>query len=253
MRQPQLAAGMFVARGGASAGSDADRPAQFPSASPVVQVSPRVSIIVPTINEADNLEPLTRRIATAMSGLSFEILVIDDGSQDGTAGVCGHLAGRYPLTLHVRPVPTAGLSGAVLYGFARARGDILVVMDADLQHPPEALPALLAPLLAGDADFVIGSRNIHGGRVASSWGMARRLNSRLAQLLAAPLVGTISDPMSGFFSLHRNLWLKCWRINPIGYKIGLELMCRCAACRIVEIPIEFRVRESGLSKLTTMQ
>lgn len=119
--------------------------------------------------------------------------------------------------------------------------------------PPEALPAVIAPLLAGDADFVIGSRYIDGGGVASSWGVARRLNSRLAQLLAAPLVGTVRDPMSGFFSLHRNLWLKRRRLNPIGYKIGLELMCRCAAGRIMEIPITFRVREHGFSKLTTKQ
>src|SRR5688572_9255852 len=112
-----------------------------PSPPPLSQSpSPDLSIVVPALNEAKNLPELARRIHAAMAGRNYELLIVDDGSRDGTVEVCAELARAYPLELIVRDPPEDGLSGAVLTGFARARGQTLVVMDADLQHPPEKLP-----------------------------------------------------------------------------------------------------------------
>ena len=217
-----------------------------------------VSIIVPTFEEADNLPLLVPRIAAAMTGRPYEIIIVDDDSRDDTRAVCARLAQRFPLALHVRETPKDGLGGAVLAGFAVARGDVLVVMDADLQHPPEALPALIEPLerpgAGGGADFVVGSRHAPGGTVEERWGVLRRINSRVGALLARPFAGPgNTDPMSGFFALRRSALARARRLTPLGYKIGLELMCKCGARTVREVPIHFGVRARGRSKLTLRQ
>src|SRR5882672_499105 len=182
----------------------ATSPTTIPTQSNRIVSTPiQISIVVPTKNESANLPSLLERIHSGMIGKAYEVLVIDDGSEDGTPEVCQRLARDYPLTLWVRTAPVGGLSGAVLHGFARAQGEILVVMDADLQHPPERLPALIAPVLAGEADFVIGSRRTPGGCIAEKWGPLRRVQSRMAALLAMPLTGPVRDAMSGFFALRR--------------------------------------------------
>lgn len=211
----------------------------------------QVSIIVPTLGEAENLPILVPRIAAAMVGQSYEILVVDDNSPDRTPAVCAQLARLNPLRLLLRTEPRGGLSGAVLHGMAAAHGDVLVVMDADLQHPPERLPALIEPVEAGLADLAIGSRYIRGGTTHDGWGLHRLLNSRVATLLARPLVGPVRDPMSGFFAVSRAAYQSVQDdASPIGYKIGLEIMCRGMLRRIVEVPIDFVARERGDSKLT---
>ena len=212
---------------------------------------PAISIIVPTLNEAENLPLLVPRIASAMAGRRYEIVVVDDASGDGTPGVCARLAQSFPLTLHVREHSKDGLSGAVLAGFGLASGNVLVVMDADLQHPPERIPALVEPLERGEADFVIGSRHAPGGTVAERWVLFRRLNSKVATLLARHFAGPLTtDPMSGFFALRRATLEQARRLTPLGYKIGLELMCKCRVGRVKEIPIHFTARQHGRSKLT---
>jgi dolichol-phosphate mannosyltransferase len=194
------------------------------------------------------------RVAAAMAGRDYQVVVVDDDSRDDTRAVCARLASEYPLTLHVRERPKEGLGGAVLEGFALARGDVLVVMDADLQHPPETLPALIEPLERGDADFVLGSRHAPGGTVEEKWGLFRRINSRVATLLARPFAGPeTTDPMSGFFALRRSTLERAERLAPLGYKIGLELMCKCRVGRVAEVPIHFKARARGRSKLTVAQ
>ena len=215
---------------------------------------PLVSIVIPTLNEAQNLPLLVPRIASALAARPFEIVIVDDDSRDDTRAVCARLAETFPLALHVREHPKDGLSGAVMAGFGLARGDVLVVMDADLQHPPEQLAALVEPLERGEADFVIGSRHAPGGTVAERWGLFRRLNSRVATLLARPFAGpATTDPMSGFFALHRATLEGGQRLMPLGYKIGLELMCKCRVKRVREVPIHFGERRHGRSKLTLKQ
>lgn len=209
-----------------------------------------VSVIVPTLNEATNLPTLVPMISAALSGRSFEIVVVDDRSSDGTAEVCQRLADAHPLVLLVRDAPRAGLGGAVLEGVRQSRGRWIVVMDADLQHPPQRIPDLLAPLERGDAEFVLGSRYVAGGGIAEQWSLARRINSTLATWLARPFARGVSDPMSGFFALPRAVFDRADRLLPLGYKIGLELMCKCRARRVVEVPIHFGQRAAGKSKLT---
>src|SRR4051812_2452482 len=120
------------------------RPTNPPSPDPA-EASVDVSVIVPALNEAGNFPELLRRIDAALNGTSqrwrsYEVLIVDDQSTDDTPAVCGELAKHYPVRLHVRPTAYGGLSGAVLHGIRLARGNVLVVMDADLQHPPEKLP-----------------------------------------------------------------------------------------------------------------
>lgn len=212
--------------------------------------SPQISLIIPTLNEAENLPALHEQIAAALNGRSYEILLVDDNSKDNTPQVCAELAKKYPLRLIVREKPKNGLGGAVLHGFAQARGEYLVVMDADLQHPPQKLPELLAPLEKNEAEFVLGSRLVPGGSVGEQWGTFRKINSWVATQLARPFAGNTRDPMSGFFAMKRSTYDRADRLTPLGYKIGLELMCKCRVKNVHEIPIHFAERTRGESKLS---
>jgi dolichol-phosphate mannosyltransferase len=215
--------------------------------------APSVSIIVPTLNEAENLPALSGRVHAAMAGRAYELLIVDDSSADGTAAVCAELSRKFVLRLIVR-TPKDGLSGAVLEGLRAARGEFLVVMDADLQHPPEKIPELLAPLERGESDFVVGSRYAAGGTTRrGEWSLFRQINSRAATLLARPFAGETHDPMSGFFALRAETFARARHLTPLGYKIGLELMCKCWVERPVEVPIDFGTRVAGRSKLNVRQ
>ncbi len=212
-----------------------------------------LSVIVPTLNEAENLKQLTPRVHAALARRRYELIVVDDNSRDETPAVCASLAETYPLRLIVRTNPKDGLSGAVLEGMRAARGEVLVVMDADLQHPPETLPKLIEVIESDAGDFALGSRHVAGASSDEQWGMARRLNSWVATILARPFAGRITDPMSGFFALRRSSYENAQRLTPLGYKIGLELICKTRAQRVVEVPIHFGLRQAGKSKLTITQ
>jgi len=210
-----------------------------------------VSIVVPTYREAENLPHLIDRVAEMAKAhaLRVEMIVVDDDSRDGAVGIVE--SRPEPWVRIVVRTEDRGLSQAVLEGLRQAKGDVLVCMDADLSHPPEAVPAMLAKLDAG-ADFVIGSRYAPGGSTAHDWGFLRWLNSRLATVLARPLTHA-SDPMAGFFAMKRSTFEAGRDFNPVGYKIGLELIVKCRCERVVEIPIHFEDRRFGVSKLTLKQ
>ncbi len=212
---------------------------------------PSISIVVPTFREAESLPSLIERVALLRerSNLELELLIVDDDSRDGTEALMAARSEPW-LQLFVRR-EDRGLSQAVLFGLARARGETLVVMDADLSHPPEVIPDMLAALRAG-ADFVLGSRYVSGGTTAEGWGLFRYLNSKVATYLARPLT-SVSDPMSGFFALPRSVFARAESPSPLGYKIGLELLVRCRCRNVREVPIHFANREHGESKLTLQQ
>jgi dolichol-phosphate mannosyltransferase len=212
---------------------------------------PLVTIVVPTYKEAESLPHLLDRIAKlrADAGLDVEVLIMDDDSRDGSVEVVE--ARGEPWVKIVVRAGDRGLSPAVLDGMRRGRGEFLVCMDADLSHPPEALPTMLAKLREG-ADFVVGSRYVAGGSTSDDWGFLRWANSRVATLLARPLT-SIKDPMAGFFALRRSTFERGRDFNPVGYKIGLELLVKCGCERTVEIPIHFEDRRFGESKLTLKQ
>ncbi len=208
------------------------------------------SIIVPTYREAPNIEELVRRIfaATRAANIEAELILVDDDSRDGTEGIVESLRGQYPVRLLVRRAER-GLARAVVAGFAEARFDRLVVLDADLQHPPEAIPQLLAGLDDPGCDFVMATRYSRRGSVAAGWPWYRRLASRLATALARPLA-PLTDPMSGCFALKTEAWKRAAsRVDPIGYKIGLELCVKCGCRQPAEVPISFGTRAAGSSKL----
>lgn len=214
--------------------------------------APALSIVVPTFGEADNLEPLTRRVFAATRGASIdaELIIVDDNSDDGSVAVIEGLQAEFPVQIIVR-TQDRGLSTAVLRGFEAARGDTLLVMDADLSHPPERIPDLFKPIDTNAADFVIGSRYIDDGQT-KDWPWLRKVNSLIATWLARPLTRA-KDPMAGFFCLRRSTWRQADSLSPLGYKIGLELMIKGRCRNVVEIPIVFEDRHAGESKLTARQ
>ncbi len=144
----------------------------------------------------------------------------------------------------IRRPGKAGLASAVIAGFAAAKGDVLVVMDADLSHPPEVVPALL-DAIAGGADLAVGSRYMKGGGTMD-WPVMRRIVSRVACLMGNVLV-PIRDATSGFFAIRRAV-IDGVKLNPIGFKIGFEVMARGRYKKAVEVPYTFRDRELGKSK-----
>lgn len=205
---------------------------------------------MPTIDEAENLPVLVPRISRALAGVPLEILIVDDGSTDGTPDVCRDLARTYPVRLLTRGHQERGLSGAVLHGLKHATGEVLVVMDADLQHPPEALPEIVRPICEGRADFVLASRNVPGATTAVAWSEVRKINSWAARALARPICGRVTDPMSGFFAVSREVCGRSHDLAPMGFKIALEFLCRNPWMRVHETPIHFGLRQHGQSKLS---
>lgn len=202
-----------------------------------------ISVVVPTYNEADSVPQLAQRLGEALPGRDWELVIVDDGSPDGTAALAEALAPALPVRV-VRRAEKAGLASAVLDGFAAAKGDLLVVMDADLSHPPETVPALVDAVVAG-ADLAVGSRYVRGGGTLD-WPLQRRIVSRVACLMGNLLV-PVRDATSGFFALRREV-VSGVRLNPIGFKIGFEVIARGRYRRVVEVPYRFRDRQRGASK-----
>jgi dolichol-phosphate mannosyltransferase len=211
-----------------------------------------ISLVIPTYNERDNIEPLVERLSRTFSGRQYEILFVDDNSRDGTVDVAAKLAEQYPVKVLVR-TKERGLATAVLHGFKYAKGDIIGVMDADLQHPPEINAKLLEALDKG-ADIAIASRYIPGGGVPN-WGLLRRIISKGAGTLAhvfLPSTRKVKDPMSGFYMFKREA-LGDIEFKPIGYKILLEMLVMGHFNNIVEVPFIFEDRSSGRSKMKARQ
>lgn len=209
----------------------------------------KVSIIVPTYNERENLEILMKRIASSLRDKEYEVIVVDDNSPDGTWKLAQELAQFYPIKL-IKREERRGLASAVVDGFSHAAGHCFVVMDADLQHPPEVIPRLIEAIENG-ADLAIASRYVEGGGV-KGWPFFRRLVSRGATFLARLFLTNIKDPMSGFFALRREV-IEGADLRPEGYKILLEIVVKGKYSRVVEIPYVFEPRKLGQSKLKKKQ
>jgi dolichol-phosphate mannosyltransferase len=209
-------------------------------------------VVVPTYNERDNIVELIRRVDNALKGIDYEVVVVDDNSPDGTADVAEGLSKDYPVRVVRRP-GKLGLATAVLDGVRSSRGDYVVVMDADLQHPPEVIPKMYEELIKG-YDIVIASRYVVGGSVGG-WGLTRRLISKTAILIAKlliPKVRGIEDPISGFFMFRKEV-LEGVSLSPKGFKILLEVLVKGRYSRVSEVPYTFGVRVRGTSKLSSKE
>ena len=209
-----------------------------------------ISIVVPTYREAANLPLVAEEVAAAFRNRTddYELLFIDDDSQDGSEKICEELSKRFAARIVVRK-DERGLATAVIHGIEVSSGDIVVVMDADLSHPPSAIPTMVERLQNGESDFVLGSRYVEGGSIHDDWSLFRKLNSVIPSLLAKPLC-PLRDPMSGFFAFRRADMPDPNRLSPIGYKIALEIYVKGDFDNPSEVPIHFADRQHGESKLS---
>ena len=214
------------------------------------EASHQLGLVIPTLNEAGNIPVLLGRIRQSLSttAIDYEIIVVDDDSQDGTAEVANEFAKQDP---HVRVLVRKrerGLAGAVIHGWSQTGADLLSVIDADLQHPPEVLPSLLAPVLDG-ADLAIASRYANGNGVGE-WNKFRLFVSRAGTLATAPLQRKnlrVKDPLSGFFVVRRES-IDGISLQPEGFKILLEILVKGRIRKAVEVPFQFGIRHAGESK-----
>lgn len=214
-----------------------------------------LTLVLPTYKEARNIRLALEQATQALrsvEGLRFEIIVVDDNSPDQTYELALEEANRLPEVRAMRRTEERGLATAVIRGWQAARGDILAVMDADLQHPPSVLAQLAVAMRSG-ADMAVGSRHVEEGGV-SDWSLARRAISRTAQLIGLVLLpevlGRISDPMSGYFMLRRGV-IAGKHLNPTGYKILIEVIALGNPAKIEEVGYVFRERQEGESKVST--
>jgi dolichol-phosphate mannosyltransferase len=215
-----------------------------------------VTIIVPTFNEAPNVEPLVARITAATRGEDVRIIFVDD-SRDDTPEVIARVAGHseVPVQLMHRAVAVGGLSGAVVEGLQQTRSDFAVIMDGDLQHPPEVIPALLDKLRTTNADLVVASRHAPGGNSGGLSNVLRHLVSSVSGALTKAMfpikLRNVSDPMTGYFAV-RISSLKLEELKPRGFKILLEILAR-QSLQVTEVPFEFGKRIAGESKASLRQ
>lgn len=213
----------------------------------------RFSILVPVLNERKNLGELLDTMKNNIFGRETvqkgEITFIDGGSSDGSLRFLKKAQEEYPFPLRVVECGEreSDLSSDLLEGAKNSRGDILVVTDGDLSHPPRKIPVLLEPIFKGEKDMMVGSRYMTGG-TTRNWSLVRRSISRLLAKLSR-LSTSVHDPLSGFFAIKRKFFFKYGKEN-IGFKIGFEILMKAHnEIQIGEIPIHFRGRRSGRSKL----
>lgn len=214
-----------------------------------------LSIVLPTFNEAQSIAAVVEQLSAVLDpirDLKYEIIVVDDDSPDQTWNFALQLAAKFPSLRVMRRQGERGLLGAVVRGWQIARGKILGVMDADLQHPPDIAAKLWAEMARG-VDLAVASRHASGGGV-SNWKLHRRMISRGAQfagLLVLPeVLAKVKDPMSGYFMIRRSV-LEERELHPVGYKILIELLGRAPARSISEVAYTFRERADGKSKVTS--
>src|SRR5450631_507579 len=215
---------------------------------------PQLSVIVPTFNERDNVTTLLRRLETALTGVAWEIIFVDDNSPDGTWDVVRNLARSDPRVRCIRRINRRGLSGACIEGILASSAPCAAVIDADLQHDETQLPKMLALLQSGEAELVVGSRYIEGGS-ADSFDRQRAGASQLATEVAKRVLGVkIADPMSGFFMIRRDRFEQLApQLSTQGFKILLDVVATARGnLRTIEIPYSFGSRLHGESKLDSM-
>jgi len=214
---------------------------------PVVELS----VIVPTFNERDNVLEVVRRLEASLEGIAWEVIFVDDDSEDGTAARVREAAQRNSKVRCIQRIGRRGLSAACVEGMLASAAPFLAVMDGDCQHDESVLPCMVDLLRAGDTDLVIGSRYMHGGGIGD-WDPSRAKMSRFATRLGRLVVKQqLSDPMSGFFVLRREvLELSVRRLSTLGFKILVDVIASSPRpLRVKEVPYEFGVRRAGESKL----
>ncbi len=218
---------------------------------PAFELELQFAVIVPVLNERANIRPLLQKLDHALEGIGHEIIFVDDGSIDGTQQEIEEIAlsdRRVRLICRYR---RRGLSSAVVEGMCASVAPVVAVIDGDMQHDETVLPLMYRAIVDGDAELTVGTRYIEGGSVGE-WDERRVSISRLATRIAAPVMKTpLSDPMSGFFAIRRDVMLPLVnRLSTVGYKILLDIVASAERpLRTVELPYRFGLRVAGESKL----
>lgn len=232
---------------------------QIPDSSSAPQATRSVyfSLVVPTYNEGKNIQRIVNILTSLLDEAfphNYELIVVDDDSPDRTWELAQQMLPDYPQLRVMRRQTERGLSTAVIRGWQAATGQVLGVIDGDLQHPPGVLLQLLDAIAQG-ADLAVASRHVEGGGT-SDWGLIRRFLSRGAQtvgLIILPrVVGRVTDPMSGYFMVRREAIADCL-MNPLGYKILIEVLGRGRIAEVAEVGYVFQERQEGESKVTWRQ
>jgi dolichol-phosphate mannosyltransferase len=206
---------------------------------------------VPTFNERANVRPLGRRLAAALEGIAFEVIFVDDNSPDGTAEEARALGREDPRFRVIRRIGRRGLSSACVEGMLAGQGEVVAIIDADMQHDETLLPQLYRVVKSGEADLAVGSRYVEGGSADSFSGL-RGKGSRLATDLARKLLGvSFNDPMSGFFATRRAVVeAAAPKLSPEGFKILLDIAAsHPTPLTVKELPFVFGTRLHGDSKM----
>ena len=215
-----------------------------------VSTKEKLVVVIPTLNEAGNIPPLLERLTNSLepTDVEYELVVVDDDSQDGTADAARQYAAKDSRVRVLVRKGQRGLAGAVIHGWAHSDGTILGVIDADLQHPPEVLPELVAAVRSG-SDIAIASRYVKKTSLGN-WNKLRQLISRFGTLATLPLQRhsvQVKDPLSGFFVVRREC-IEGIELQPMGFKILLEILVKGKIRKAAEIPFTFATRNAGKSK-----
>ncbi len=213
-----------------------------------------LSVIIPTLNEAGNVEPLLERLGIALAGIEWEAIFVDDGSTDGTPELLTRIAQADRRVRLVRRIGRRGLSSAVVEGALASTTPIVAVIDADLQHDEQVLPKLYRAIASDGHELAIGTRYSESGSTGQ-WDEGRLKISRFATALARPIMKTrLSDPMSGLFAVRRDILLEAApRLSTVGYKILLDLVASSPRpLKVAEVGYTFGTRQHGESKLDGM-
>lgn len=210
----------------------------------------KLALVIPTLNEEANIGTLLDRVRWSLDDLpiDYELLVVDDDSSDGTAAIVREYSESDPRIRLLVRLGSRGLAGAVIWGWEHTDANLLGVIDADLQHPPALLPALLTAVQKGQ-DIAIASRYSEGKGTAG-WNPVRRAVSRVSTWITVPLQKPgirVQDPMSGFFMMHRSC-IAGVHLQPEGFKLLLEILVRGHIRSVTEVPYHFGQRHAGKSK-----
>ena len=213
-----------------------------------------LSVVIPTLNEVGNVEPLLAKLEVALAGIDWEAIFVDDGSTDGTPELLTKIAQADRRVRMIRRIGRRGLSSAVVEGALASTTPIIAVIDADLQHDERILPNLYRAIADGGHELAVGTRYCDGGSTGD-WAKQRLKISRFATALSSPIMKTrLSDPMSGFFAVRRTVLLDAApSLSNVGYKILLDLVASSPGpLKVAEVGYTFGTRQSGASKLDEM-
>ncbi len=212
--------------------------------------APELCVVVPVLNECENVAPLVAKLDDALAGIDWELVFVDDGSTDGTRDRIAAIGAADSRVRLLHRVGRRGLASAFIEGVRCSLAPYVAALDGDLQHDERLLPTMLGVLRAGEADIVVGSRHVAGGGLGD-WDRTRVGMSDMATRLSRLVLRVpVSDPMSGFFMLPRAVFERAApKLSAIGFKILLDLVASLHRPRVRELPYTFRLRTAGESKL----